>query len=212
MTFSHACHDVAGTGTAWVVPLRQEVVTPPQLHDEADALAVAEGLFDEKDITSGRPAEMLKWKGFGAVGLWVRESYKPTRGLAEFTENWPGFFRKRLPKDNGALKGYPATEPLPLTAEGRINLRWPVRVESTRPLEFDLLLATPNTPSLGPDEDYATPDEIAKSYIRSGDPGYFIDNLVTGIHTAEDAEIWKQMQAKSDVVFRLREAEHRVPR
>ena len=82
-----------------------------------------------------------------------------------------------------------------------MSLRWPVRVESTRPLDFDLLLATPNTPGLKAGEKYATPDEIAKSYLRSGDPLYFVDNVVNGIHTDDDAAIWHQMLDKSHVVF-----------
>lgn len=202
MTFCYSCYsEGTGTGTAYVVPARQEVSNLDQLYDEANALGVAEGFFKKEDLRFGAPVLGAKWKGFGAIGLWLRNPNDQQQEIADVLAAWPAFFARRLAASKAALSGYPSSERLPLTDAGFMNLTWPIGVQSGRPVEFDLLLATPNTPNLERGQHYAEPKAIAEAYRRSGSPRYFIDNAVHGIHTAEDPEIWKNMLAVPDVVF-----------
>lgn len=132
MTFSGS----ADIGTAYAVPFRQRLRSFTELDTEVRALAAAEGF---KDVE--------RWPQWGAVGLLLRgaDAFSSVADIAGF---WAEYFRahahgSRVPQLHG-----PNEKPQ-IDAQGCLTIEWPQERSSGEPLEFDLLLATANTPDVG---------------------------------------------------------------
>ena len=178
--YSGSCVDERGiaTGFGRIVPFARREMSPTELIDEAEALAEAEGLI-------GSP-----WPEWGAPALWLRPDWQsPERD--ELCNVWPRFLSDRLPAGSWLMRdGEDAPEPQLLAAPFfELALPWPLSADAEEPVDFDALLVAVNRPTYVEGR-FASPGDVARSFIEAGDPSYFIHNIEAGIRTAFDNAIW----------------------
>jgi hypothetical protein len=176
MVFSHSCE----LGQAKVIPFRNRVSTPQELIAEAQNLWMAEDKKKLSDRVSG---------SWGCVCLLVRPDAEIPAGFIEVWANYvsgrPGYDTIRQLQEEGAL-----------VEKGRLNIPWPVLINSGEPVPFDLLLATATDPN-GDEMPRAYPsaENVAMAWARDAhnEVNYFWKNRDSGILTAQDEEIMKRL-------------------
>jgi hypothetical protein len=180
MTFSGS----AERGTAYAVALRQRIHRFVELDAEVRALAAAEGFEN-----------LERWPRWGVVGLRARDAVAPSVS-GDIVDLWSGYFSAHATASRVQEVHGPGETPQ-VDARGHLTLEWPQDYESGDPLDFDLLLATANVPDLDGGR-YASPTEIAKSLVNVAcRADYFCCNVLSGIRTSEDAEIWHEVEQLS---------------
>jgi hypothetical protein len=170
----------AGPSTGYIVPCRRTVDSVAAIIEEADELAAAEGL-----IRGGR------WEEWGAVGL-LRNSNSIVSD--EILMSWSRYFRSHVFEHTVHNLAGPE-DASPLDPSGYLSIKWPdgPALASVHG-ECDLLLAAANVPTLTK-SGYAMPAEIALSLVESPKQAeYFLQNVVGGIRTADDLEIWQSIK------------------
>jgi hypothetical protein len=175
MTFSES----AGVSTAYVVPCREIVRKADDLFEEADRLARAEGLGSKE-----------RWSDFGAVGALSKPETNPP-----VLDGWPEYFQHRVNDGCEATTAHGVGEAPSLNTNGFLNVAWPRCCDQGSPNDCDILLATANAPTLNDDGNYPMPAKIARKWIDAGQADYFRNNVMWGMRTAEDVEIWRHIRA-----------------
>lgn len=177
MVFSRLCYRQRQLGVGYIAPCVRQMNTPCDLIEEVQALADAEGL----EVDS-------KW---GAVGLLKNPAVELPPAIRS---QWADYFRNT---SSGCelFEVHSQSEGAVVSRDGALKLRWPTRVDGNRPVDFDLLLATPTVPTLNAGR-YPSPKEIGKRYAERDYPTYFICNVENSIRTAQDAGIWREMVKK----------------
>jgi hypothetical protein len=75
------------------------------------------------------------------------------------------------------------------------QIEWPDHSDTGEPAGLDLLLATTTKPTPDPRTgDYATVEQIAGAWLKTGDDQYFRRNRENGFHTFQDKEIEKHLR------------------
>jgi hypothetical protein len=171
MVVSNLCYAHKDLGVGFIVPCIRPIQTASDLITEARELAKAEGLAE--------------WT-WGAVGVLANPTGKiPPEILA----GWKDFAAERL-HNCDLFSRHTKSERPALSKSGLLQLRWPDRVDTSKPTGLDLLLATPTAPTL-PHGRYPRPQEIGETYANQDRPEYFIENVRHHIRTARDKDIWK---------------------
>lgn len=188
MVFSPALERRGELGTAQVVSYERTITSVTDLIEEAEELANAEGLH--RETAAG---EEPRWKTWGAIGVL---KHPETRIAADLMHRWEKHFRNASAQCDLFTRPLPDGEQPFLSREGILDLRWPVCLDSGRPVDIDLLLATPTMPRLstGVTVRYPTVSEIAAAYDAADDPTYFVENVRCGIRTDRDGAIWAEMR------------------
>jgi hypothetical protein len=169
----------ARNGAAVVIPARRSS-TPEDLFEEVRRLAIAENLEDNG-----------KWRSFGAVGVLVKPgSVERSRVL----EKWPNYFREHVNSSCEVTTLHGPGEAPSLRSDGFLDMEWPRCCGNDPSSSCDLLLATANAPTLTSDSTYPTPKQIAQNCLNAEQADYFKNNVLHGIRTAEDVEIWRHIK------------------
>jgi len=171
IVLSNLCYAHRELGEAFVVPCRRPIQTADDVITEARELAEAERLDD--------------WT-WGAVGVLVNPTSKIP---GEILAGWKDFASGRL-HNCDLFTHHTKSERLILSRSGLLQLRWPRRVDTSKPVDLDVLLATPTAPTLI-DGRYPRPREIGETYARQNRPEYFVKNVRHRIRTAHDRDIWR---------------------
>lgn len=151
-TYTMTLSGSAEMGTAYAVPFRQRIHSFPELETEVRALAAAEGFEDVE-----------RWPGWGVVSLNTRDAIAAPL-VSDIVNHWAKSFREHVGASRVQEVHGPDEEPQ-VDAQGYLTIEWPRKRDGGDPLDFDLLLATANVPSLRGNR-YASPPEIAKSLGR----------------------------------------------
>jgi len=170
-------------GTAKVLPCKASIETMRDLLNEADALSEAEGLGDGS-----------LWKPFGCVGVLANPS---SAAALDVLPDWSVEFRKRLNPNADITQTRALGEDPTISQNGVLNLPWPTYVASGRQYDGDMLLATATSPSLESGGRYPSTQQIALAIVRSGYSEYFCNNVLNGLATVEDRDIWRHIRAAS---------------
>lgn len=189
MTFSSS----AESGVAYVVPCQHRAASFSQLDEEIRWLAYAEGLIDK--ITQ------VTWKRWGAIGILPRV---PASDLTQnMTEKWRNRFTeyRHAAFDLGALSA--KDEKSPLNGEGLLQINWPSAIARNESAMCDVLIASVNQPTLV-DGEYPPPAAIAETCCAGGNVGYFCSNVLNGIETYQDAQIWNGVRGRLDGLFKAK--------
>jgi hypothetical protein len=176
----------AGLGIAYAVPCKKVMSNIADLEAEVRALAVAEGLVDYYGAS--------RWKTFGAIGVGLREA--TGERVAPLAEQWGQSFGFRCNLQTTLWETFnQLDEAPPLSHAGLLTIEWPADADSGEPLTFDLLLAVATEPTpVG--RRYAKATEIAESLVNvAGGAEYFRQNVLNGIRTQDDQEIWGALEA-----------------
>ncbi|MGA3036650.1 MAG: hypothetical protein ABSE64_04115 [Vulcanimicrobiaceae bacterium] len=176
MTFSESIEP----GLAVLVPCQRSISSIDDLKTEVSHLAAAEGL-----VGNG------VWKDWGVVGLLLK-NHDATKLAEEIRQHWPKYFRALSTEGIASRLRGPDTASI-LNEDGFFQFAWPDKSDT---VGVDIILATANEPTVQ-DDRYATPTEIARSYVRTaGSTEYFIKNVCHGIRTNEDAAIWGSIDSE----------------
>ncbi|WP_434711565.1 hypothetical protein NMA58_18620 [Rhizobium sp. YTUHZ045] len=169
-TFTMVLRSEGPQGTGILVPCRRDVATIDDLVAEASALWKAEA---PKAKTGALGS------GWGSVGVLFREGAS-NGGLAE---SWQAYFKKMGTKSLAVVG-----------SNGYLNIPWPV-TEGGAAAELDLLLATATVPEKVP----PSPEAIARAMLcqTGGHENYFLNNVLHGIRTASDDEIFTIIERRS---------------
>jgi hypothetical protein len=171
MVLSNLCYAHRELGEAFVVPYMRPIQTAEDLIAEACELVEAERL--------------AKWT-WGAVGVLTSPTSKVP---CEILAGWKDFAAEKL--RNCALFTHHTKSERPiLSKSGLLQLRWPRSVDTSKPVDLDILLATPTAPTLAGGR-YPRSREIGETYARQNRPEYFVKNVRHRIRTANDKDIWK---------------------
>jgi hypothetical protein len=171
MVLSNLCYAHSELGVGFIVPCIRPIQTASDLITEARELANAEGLVD--------------WT-WGAVGVLANPTSKIPR---EILGGWKDFAAERLEACD-LFTHHTKSERPTLSKSGLLQLRWPSRVDTSKPINLDLLLATPTAPTLTHGR-YPRPREIGETYAKQDRPEYFVENVRHHIRTAHDKDIWR---------------------
>jgi len=186
-TFTMVLRSENPSGTGILVPCRRDVVTVDDLIVEASALWKAEA----PKAKSG--ALGSTW---GSVGVLFRESAS-NKSLAE---SWRAHFEKMVTSPHGVVR-----------SDGSLNIPRPTTVEGSA-VDFDMILAT----ATAPEATVPSPETVAKAILSQtrGHENYFLNNVLHGIRTASDEEIfaiiergspdWISAEQYRDAITRLR--------
>lgn len=177
MVFSKDCEVENKLGTAYIVPIRNEVIKSFKgIENQARFLSEAEGADDNR-LKKGKKNE---WCTIGImfnpkINIDVKKS---------ILKKW----KSLLLKDDGLndISIYKSV----LSEEGEININWLKAVNKNEQRlieEFDFILATCTKPTENPCPDEAT---IAKDIIVDK-RRYFFQNIQNGITTFQDKEVIK---------------------
>lgn len=169
-TFTMVLRSGGSPGTGILVPCRRDVVTIDDLVAEANALWKAEAPKAKTGALSS---------SWGTVGVLFRERAK-NEG---FVESWQVHFKKMGAKSLAAVE-----------SDGSLNIPWPV-TEDGASADFDLVLATATVP----EDVKPSPDAVARAMLcqANGDENYFLNNVLSGIRTAADDEIFAIIERES---------------
>ncbi|MGA7280512.1 MAG: hypothetical protein WBZ40_01890 [Acidimicrobiia bacterium] len=160
------------TGVGALVPLAR------QIEDVQDLVREAEALWAAEDRNTGANALGSSW---GCVGVLIRSR----DSLGHLAREWAANFTNRA-------------EPFPpVTRNGLLQIPWPADVETSEPVEFDVILATANKPVEG----FVDSAVIAAAWCERGHESYFFNNVLNGIRTDQDASIWAEMKRRRGSSF-----------
>jgi hypothetical protein len=157
-------------GVALVVPCKREIEVIQDLVIEARALWKAEAPKSK----SGAIAS-----DWGSVGcLFGNEG---ARDL--LSADWGNQFRRAGGKELSVV-----------TADGQFDIPWPTDADDA-PVELDIILATATIPEI----EQPTAKAVADAWIRQRDgyERYFIENVRSGIRTADDLHIWARIEEQA---------------
>lgn len=173
MVFSRLCYRHKEPGQGVIVPFARSITTFDDLRNEAEFLAAAEGMN-------------RSWK-WGAIGLLKSAS---SEFPADVLKEWTTYFREKTLRYE-AFAGHTRSEAPAISPDGFLKLNWPLsRKDSAK---YDFLLATPTKAEIQNDanlKQYPRAKEIA-ALVPADATRYFINNVLKGIRTSEDAAIWK---------------------
>jgi len=173
MVFSRLCYRHKQLGQGVIVPFSRPIESFNDLQQEVDSLGRAERLDSN-------------WQ-WGAVGLLTRASCKCPANLLQ---QWTQYFRARSAHYE-AFAGHTRSEQPTISRDGFLNLRWPLSGKDAD--RFDFLLATPTKARIEIQprpRRYPNSTEIA-TFLPADKTNYFINNVLCGIRTQQDAAIWK---------------------
>gem|GEM_PF-6934668 len=123
---------------------------------------------------------------WGAVGVLAN----PTSEVpAEILVGWEDFAAEKL-RNCDLFTHRTKSERSIISESGLLRLRWPRRVDTSKPVDLDILLATPTASTL-PDGRYPRARKIGERYARQARPEYFVENVRHHIRTAHDKDIWR---------------------
>lgn len=169
-TFTMVLRSDGPRGTGILVPCRRDVVTIDDLAAEASALWKAE---------APKAKQGLIGSTWGSVGVLFREG----ASIGGFAESWKAHFKKMGAKSLAVVG-----------SDGILNIPWPV-TENGAAADFDLVLATATVP-----EDVKPSSEaVARAMLDQSDghENYFLNNILHGIRTASDHEIFTIIEQQS---------------
>ncbi|MDX1195814.1 hypothetical protein GOL94_00180 [Sinorhizobium medicae] len=140
-----------------------------------DLVAEASALWKAEAPNAKRGALGSTW---GSVGVLFRESTS-NKGLAE---SWRAHFEKTKTSARGVVQ-----------PDGSLNIPWPT--EGGAALDFDLILATATVP----EPVVPSPEAVAKAILsqNEGHENYFLNNVLHGIKTASDEDIFTAIYRES---------------
>ncbi|MBY3219313.1 hypothetical protein HFO21_33990 [Rhizobium laguerreae] len=169
-TFTMVLRADGQPGTGLLVPCRHEVLTIEDLVAEASALWKAEA---PKAKTGALGSN------WGGVGILFREGVVD----GSFAQSWQDHFRKAGRTSFSVVR-----------EDGSLDIPWPTR-EGGAAADFDLILATATIP----EEIAPTPEAVAKAMLSQtgGHENYFLNNVLHGIRTASDDEIFTVVERQS---------------
>jgi hypothetical protein len=173
MVFSRLCYRHKELGQGVIVPFARSIATFDDLRQEAEFLAAAEGMNGN-------------WE-WGAVGLLTNA---PSKFPADFLGQWTAYFREKS-AGYQAFVGHTRSEAPTISPDGFLKLNWPLSRKDS--MKYDFLLATPTKARIQNDYNlkrYPRPKEIA-ALVPTDGTRYYINNVLKGIRTSEDAAIWK---------------------
>ncbi|MGA1832457.1 hypothetical protein [Rhizobium wenxiniae] len=162
-TFTMVLRSDGPLGTGILVPCRRDVVTIDDLVAEASALWKAEAPKAKTGALSS---------SWGSVGVLFRE-----RAMnAGLVESWQAHFKKMGAKSLAVVG-----------SDGSLNIPWPT-TEDGASADFDLVLATATVP----ENVKPSPEAVARAMLcqADGHENYFLNNVLNGIRTAADDEIF----------------------
>lgn len=156
------------TAQAVLVPCTAKIGTIDGLIAEANALWRAEDL-------NANPGTLHKrWGCVGAL-------FRPGAAHQELTANWLAHIRKI---------GYKSVSVV--NSDGILDIGWP-SLSDGQPADFDVILATANKP----DDPAPTAQVVADAWAdKCGCEDYFFNNVLHGIRTSDDHEIWRRIEEK----------------
>ncbi|TBZ35724.1 hypothetical protein E0H47_24135 [Rhizobium leguminosarum bv. viciae] len=168
-TFTMVLRSDGPLGTGFLVPCRREVVTIDDLVAEASALWKAEAPKAKRGVIGSN---------WGSVGVLFREG---ARG--GFAESWGAHFKKMGTKSLAVVG-----------SDGSLNIPWPV-TEDGASEDFDLVLATATVP----EDVKPSPEAVARAMLcqANGHENYFLNNVLHGIRTVSDDEIFTIIERES---------------
>jgi hypothetical protein len=160
----------------------------------ADLIAEAEALWKAESDQEGRVS--ASW---GCVALVTPENFlehPDADARSELLAGWAERVSRRSERHYGYLAFSARDRQVagrnPIKA-GRLNIPWPRRTDGAA-LPLDMLLVTVTDPRIGSEggqDRYPTPQELAAAWNANGCVYYFRCNRLSGIQTADDAEIEK---------------------
>lgn len=169
-TFTMVLRSDGPSGTGMLVPCRHEVATIDDLVAEASALWKSEA-------PNAKPGAL--GSDWGSVGVLFQDNTS-NEGLAE---SWQAHFQKAGRKSLAVVRN-----------DGSLTIPWPVTEEGVA-VDFDLILATATVP----EADTPTPEAVARAILSQakGHENYFLNNVLHGIRTASDEEIFTIIEKES---------------
>jgi hypothetical protein len=179
-TYTMVFSEQAAEGRAKVVRCRCDVSTPADLFIEAEYLWAAE----RNVAPNGSLAS-----DWGCVALLCNPDRTTAQDLAS------GWVRRVSAEPGYCNIPHASGERAPVSAEGLLQISWPVMAGSSEPVPLDLLIATANHPTLvGDSRSYPTPKMIATEWrtrkaVENNRVEYFQKNVDHGIRTFEDDAI-----------------------
>lgn len=171
----------AASSTAFVVPCRATVTSASAFFEEAEQLAGREGYG-----TGSR------WPVWGTVAVLA----SPTFDSSGLADDWMQYFQGRVHSDCEVLTRHGPGEAPSVNRNGFLQVGWPKGITSEVVSECDAILATANAPRPWTTARYATPQQIAEACVDAGRADYFRNNLLAGIRTADDFEIWRHIKER----------------
>lgn len=169
-TFTMVLRSEGPQGTGILVPCRRDVVTIDDLVAEASALWKAEAPKAKAGALSS---------SWGSVGALFRErTTNPS-----LADSWQAHFKKMGAKSLAVVG-----------SDGSLNIPWPT-TEDGVPADFDVVLATATVP----ENVKPSPDTVARAILcqDDGHENYFLNNVLNGITTAADDEIFTIIERES---------------
>ncbi|WP_160010473.1 hypothetical protein [Rhizobium sp. 18055] len=156
-------------GIGLLVPFKSEISNARALIVEAEALWSAEA-------PNSRGSIAADWGSVGAL-------FQDADAVGSVSTEWTTRFEKEV---QIPIK--------PITKAGMLAIGWPTN-GANEPAEFDVILATATMP----ETKRPSPLEIATAWATqaNGREEYFLNNILHGIRTTEDAEIWGHLRAAS---------------
>lgn len=153
-----------------IVPCVAKIAGIADLIEEANALWRAE----DANATAGQI-----YKSWGCVGA----LFNPKVTDQKLAADWADHFR-RVRAQGVSVIG----------ADGRLGIPWPVTL-GREPADFDVILAT----ATKPEADRPTARDVADAWIAQtgGHENYFFENVLHGIRTPDDGDIWCRIQERS---------------
>lgn len=157
------------TGEAVLVPCTAKITTIDSLIVEANALWQAEA-------PNAKPGALHK--SWGCVGA----LFGPDAAHGKLAKNWTAHFQKTGARGISVV-----------SSEGLLDIDWP-SLRDGRPADFDVVLATANRP-----EDHVPGARvIADAWAdQCSYEDYFFNNILSGIRTSDDLEIWRRIEERS---------------
>jgi hypothetical protein len=155
-------------------PLGEAILVPCAVDpiDFLDLVTEAESLWKAEQPKAPPESIAAQW---GCVGV----SFGAALHQSDWSQRWAAHFATR------------ACAVPPVTADGHVNISWPVVVGDGE-LDRDLVLATATKAAT----ERPKPNEIADAWVhqQGGYEQYFFENVRCGIRTPDDASIWKRIE------------------
>lgn len=193
----------ATSGCAKVIPCLNLVASEQDLKSEAKLLWAA-----ERGVGTPDTSLSSEW---GAVGLLINWERDNEAGHVSDLRQIEGFWSVLINQTAVNRKNYQAvaTSKACISKSGLLEIAWPKSTDG-RPLEFDLILATANRPTLvGSPRTYPDAARIANAWIQARTKypvqdyeDYFWKNMTNGITTLQDEEIMRRLKEEVTVAPR----------
>lgn len=171
-TFTMVLDAGAPDGQGLLVPCKARISTFEDLLTEVRWLWAAEDNKARSDRFH---------KSWGCVGALLG----PNAISAGFHEQWQSHFQGAKP-----------VIPSAIDSDGQLNIPWPDTLQGEPVTGVDIILATATMPE--PKEERPDAKQIAKAWIEQNDghERYFFENVLHGIRTRDDHDIWAAIEAQ----------------